>query len=500
MKLTYRDFVKQGIDLAPLEVAPGNWDETYFCTPRGARMIGWAGVDGIHFCFIRGFGEMVFAVSPMNPPPHYVHPLSRDFADFLRLLLACGGSAALEQAWQWEEGQFAAYLAENPPTQAQKAVLEQISKQTGLTPMEEPWQYLHELQGAFDERKLKYTEAFYDPEMNPDAPQPPPAWKVFYDGNFWGHSGRGRAGKEVAVRREFDWAGRHWIIPSVYLCGKGLVVDVCMGAAPARIRAFMEQWDLNPQTEALKHFTQEQRMQMDLDNPMHLDFHALLHLNGRELSPDNGCGTSYNPCLPPEDAPGDEARRAVEHYGLDPGRGWAIWRFTYPWGTKRRPAIRSLSLTMIQERVSRPGPHFRVGGPGDRVAFSYGGREHVLEVREYGAQAVDWSRMPDTGLERPSHYVAMSYTVTPELPDGVLTLADCDDGDRPRQAPSAPGQPVATPCAMVMGIISPAASQGEGKLHAACSSLYFAPVEQVQWRMVFHEKQAEDKAVDLSPP
>jgi hypothetical protein len=43
-------------------------DGNHFCTPKGAKVIGWAGVDGIHYCFVRGFGEMVFAVSPMNTP------------------------------------------------------------------------------------------------------------------------------------------------------------------------------------------------------------------------------------------------------------------------------------------------------------------------------------------------------------------------------------------------------------------------------------------------
>ena len=38
----------------------------------------------------------------------------------------------------------------------------------------------------------------------------------------------------------------------------------------------------------------------------------------------------------------------------------------------------------------------------------------------------------------------MSYTVTLELQDGAMTLADRGDGDRPRQAPCAPDQPKAT--------------------------------------------------------
>ena len=138
MEWTYRNFTKKSIDLALLGVEKRAGDETYFCTPKGAKIIGWAGVDGIHYCLIRGFGEMVFAISPMNVAPNYVHPLARTFSDFLRLLLACGSCDTLEQAWQWDESQFQEFLAENPLTQAQAAVLEQLAQQTGLAPMERP--------------------------------------------------------------------------------------------------------------------------------------------------------------------------------------------------------------------------------------------------------------------------------------------------------------------------------------------------------------------------
>ena len=128
-KLTYRQFLKTDADLSPLGVmrvdAPF---EPYFCTPKGAAIFGWAGVDGIHYCFIRGFGGMVFAVSPMNAAPDCVHPLARDFADFLRLLLACGDAAALEQAWMWTEAQFEEYLREYPPTDEQRAKIEQTAQ------------------------------------------------------------------------------------------------------------------------------------------------------------------------------------------------------------------------------------------------------------------------------------------------------------------------------------------------------------------------------------
>ena len=120
-RLTDRQFLKAQIDLEPLGLIMDGPFEAYFCTPKGAAIFGWAGVDGIHYCFIRGFGGMVFAVSPMNAAPDCVHPLARDFADFLRLLLACGDAAALEQAWMWGEAQFDAFLRENPPTAEQEA-------------------------------------------------------------------------------------------------------------------------------------------------------------------------------------------------------------------------------------------------------------------------------------------------------------------------------------------------------------------------------------------
>jgi len=74
----------------------------------------------------------------------------------------------------------------------------------------------------------------------------------------------------------------------------------------------------------------------------------------------------------------------------------------------------------------------------------------------------------------------MSYTVTLELPDGAMTLADRGDGDRPRQAPCAPDQPKATSYVAGSGFIGgadgPASAfvgEEQGKLRMACSLLRF---------------------------
>ena len=48
-------------------------------------MIGWAGVDVIHYCFVRGVGEMVFAVNPTNYDSDYMCPLVK----VLRIFCGC---------------------------------------------------------------------------------------------------------------------------------------------------------------------------------------------------------------------------------------------------------------------------------------------------------------------------------------------------------------------------------------------------------------------------
>ena len=41
-------------------------------------------------------------------------------------------------------------------------------------------------------------------------------YKVFYQGSLYGHFGRDRAGKEIAVNKSFTWGGEEWLVPSMF--------------------------------------------------------------------------------------------------------------------------------------------------------------------------------------------------------------------------------------------------------------------------------------------
>lgn len=508
MANSYQMFLKKKIDLAPLGVEYRAEEPTYFCTPKGASMIGWAGVDGIHYCFIRGFGEMVFAVSPANTNPDYVHPLAVTFVDFLRLLLACGDAAALEQAWLWDELKFNQFLQENPPTQEQSALLAELADKLGLTPMEQPWQYIKGVQASFDYDKIKYTEDFFDPDMNSNAERKAPEWKVYFEGSFWGHSGRDRCGKELPIRREFQWAGSQWLIPAAYVCRKGLVLEFCRKVPPEQIQRFMDKWNLTYDNEQSRQFTHEQQMELDRDNPLCVAFHSALTLNRKELKSSHGCSITYNPCMPEGCIDQQEARWVIQHYELDPTCGWVFYRASYLWGTKSRPQIHTLSVTLEQRPIPVPGPHFHADKAEDQISFTLPqtGRQYTLTVQECERQQLpekSFGHSPD--MVYPRHFLAMSYTIEPELADGAVTIADTADSDQPKRAQSAPYTPIATTDAISIGIIGGAdgptsivvSKGGQARLRTACSALHHEPAANVEWRITFYESWHSNLKLDL---
>lgn len=491
--MTYKQFMQCNIDLSPLGIMQREDTTPYFCTPKRARIIGWAGVDGIHYCFAHRFGEIIFAVSPMNGPKEWVHPIAHSFGDFLRLLIACGDAAALEQAWAWDKAQFDAFLAENPPTHEQANTIEALEQTCHLSPMEHPFACIKELQDGFDYSRIQYTDDYDD-----FAPSEPvlPVWKVYFEGGFWSEREISRAGTEIPVQSKFLWDGREVLVPSVYSCAKGLVVDVCIKIPAKDIRAFMDKWNLSPKNDG-SDFTEEQQMQAEAESPMAISFSPEVTVNGKVLRTSHGSGLSWNPCT--SDANCLEAKGAIEHYGLDPSSGWVVSRHAFPWATARRPKeIKALSLTLAVDPVRLPGSKFEGDTPGVQIAFIHpiNGKKHTLTILECEKQEMPEHAFRDEGFDFPTHYTAMSYTMVPELPEGAFSVMDTVQGDRPRKKQADPNAPTADCVAMSVGIIGgadgPTAVFIGSKPRAACSSLHFSPEYDVQWQMIFHEKMQSD--------
>ena len=515
----YQRYKELDLDLSQLGLEPGDTCGGYFCTPLGAEVIGWEGVDGIHYCFIQGFGDMVFAVSPANLPGDHVHPLARGFEDFLRLVLACGHTAALEQAHLWDREQFSAFLEEDAYQAApeRQAALDGLREGLALAPMDDPFGYIRQVQAGFD-----YAALQFPPEYDPLVPEEPrghirPEWKVYFGGDFGPRrEGRDRPGKEVPISAEFVWDGHIWHVPAVYLCGQGLVMDFCVEVEPEAIRAFQEKWA--PWTRGEREFTPEEQEQFHAEHPQVIQFDAKAEVNGRELGRRGGAGFGWVPvsCMAPEERSTDcqqtwEAIWLMERYGLDPERGWMFVRQSFPWAARRRPALHTLKLHLSQYPKPVPGPRFTVQGAGDVIPFTHPvtGEAHTLRVVEYEQQQFSpeqLARMEDGEWEYPSCYTAMTYAVTPDLPRDGISVRDCAQGDRPRRKALPDSMP--PDGAASVGLIATsrglapvtAAGGAEVQARAACSALWFQPADQVQWRMAFNQRTAGDIDVDLPLP
>ncbi len=160
----YRELMLDGSWIG-LEAPNPNDAGPYFCTPVGAQIIGWD--NGIHYCFLDGFGQMVFCVNPEPCGEQYVYPLARDFRDFLRLILAVRNTNPLQQMIGWDKAQYLDFLCseqalgEDSSKQA-SAVLDAISDKLGLTPMKHPFEYVQKIQQEFPYQNIVYSNEYYD--------------------------------------------------------------------------------------------------------------------------------------------------------------------------------------------------------------------------------------------------------------------------------------------------------------------------------------------------
>ena len=502
---TYQKFKKLKIDFSAIEFEQAGSDDKYFCTPIGARIIGRAGVDGIHYCTVRGQGEMVFAVNPSNEVGKNVFPIANTFDELLSLLLACGSMAAIEQAHMWDEEQFEEFVAENQPTPAQLAVFDVLRDKLGITPMEEPFAYLRRLQERYDYGMLHFPEEYYE-NLNALAyDDRPPAWKVTIDGDF--RSDRGKAGQENTLGKEFDWGDEHWHVPAVYLCSGGVVADFCIQLDDERVRDYFrkaterEEKNIRP--------TYKERVIWERENPMNIGFRAEIELNGENIKNKRGRGGVWIP----EALSGNDSwlerdgKWILEHYGLDPSKAWLIRRLSFPWEGRRKVDVQTLRLKLEREKSSFIAARFVTPDVGGSVRFTHPitGVEHTLTVRENEAKTTDTSIFQDKDLEFPSHFMAMTYILDPDLPNDAFMVKDCDGGDNPRPKNPDPHGRMSMSVgvfAMVRSADGPTsvflADGSESKVHAIASSMHFEPLtEPVEWHVIIREKLLPDMDVAL---
>lgn len=482
MAAFYQRFLQDGWSLEPLGLEDRGADGGYFCTPIGARCIGWPGVDGIHFCFIRGYRELVFAVSPMNTPGTCVHPVAKTFRDFLRLLLSCS-EAALEQLWQWDRETFASFTAQEIRPEAVLAYGSRLAEAYGLRPMKDPYGYVRALQEEFRENSLSFQAEYENHCRELEAQRP---WTVYFSGARYGVEEE-KPGQEMVLNREFCWDGQLWKLLSLYLCQDGLVGDVAVPVEREKLEAYVERWIFLEEMG----MTEEQQNQAQEENSFRLEVQIFAEINGHTGGNVHSRCEYWNPLH--EDP---EAGRWLDHYGLDRNTGWMFQRVCWPFRWQER-GLERLTLRLKEEPAWIDGPEF-TARQGERIEFvrPATGQHHTLIVEEGPwEETVDLRQIPD--MEVPTYCRAMTWRVEPELPKDVLYIRDRDPGDQPRCSTNG-----VTSCVGIIGgadgptAVLVGSANGPEK-HVAVSGLYFDLPEQTHWKLRFREQRRAEKKVNV---
>ena len=158
----YQKFRNLDIDSALIALEYSEIIQPYFCYPANAKAIGFEG--GVLYCFLAGYGEMVFAANPESCGDKYVYPIAASFEDFLRLILACGSANPIEEIAWMDKRQFERHLLAEKQmrTEQQDALLARLERELNLRPIAEPFEYVKALQANFDDSKIQYRQEYYD--------------------------------------------------------------------------------------------------------------------------------------------------------------------------------------------------------------------------------------------------------------------------------------------------------------------------------------------------
>lgn len=488
----YQQFLALPIDRSCLGLEPRDQDCAHFCTPRYANILGWAGVDGVHYCTIPPLGSTIFCVSPMDGP-FYVHPIARNFGDLLSLLLACGSMDAIAQAYMMDDARFADFVRNNPPLSEQQAAFDIIRDTLHIRPTEDPYAYISELQNGFDYASIPYTAEYYDTT----GETPPKPWAVYF-GHSFGCSGEGTPGEEIPVGKTFQWGEQLWHIPSVYRFEEGLMIDFCVEVKPEKVKSFIDKWDL---LHEHKHkYTRAQQAQIEREHPLSCDFSAKLLLNGTEIPYRSGCGQVWlSPdCLGDAFPINTDSLSILEHYGLDPGRCWSLQRTTFPHAGLSD--LHGLTVHLERRPAELPAGTIDTPKPDSLHHFTHplSGKTYTLTVCEAEQQTLTAEHFRDPELEYPAHYTAMTYTISP---DDLKTfrLQDAGQGDPVRRKNGKSSG--AASIGIIGGASSPVLmlrrSKDEPQLRTAASALRFEPKSDICWQFSFYEKLMDDVEIEL---
>lgn len=325
---------------------------------------------------------------------------------------------------------------------------------------------------------------------------------VYYSG-FFGPSKGQKPLTPIPLHRPFTWEDKEGLLLSLYVGDLGAVLDLAIRIPLEELKRFLEKWPAEKRLELFQSSDQEAMENFEHDNPSVLNFRTQMALDDIPLELSQCTMTVWHPLDTDEDFQiSPDAQKLMEAYQCDPESGWIFCRHLYKWKDTPILSPSTLSLTFQAEKTPFTVTYFtteeHLRGETVQAIHPFTGKCYTVTLLDCKPTCQEWSSLslPDH-LEYPSYAQTLTYTVSPEPPEGELQIQDCGQYDKPREK-TADNQEKA--CANGPIAVFMAASSPSPTAHVSVSAFHFQPVSSIRWRVLFQLNTYPDLTLTISLP
>lgn len=307
-----------------------------------------------------------------------------------------------------------------------------------------------------------------------------------------------------AVRMDvsFTWKKEEWLIPAVFPIPGGLVVDVVRKLPFYHLKNRLTIYEKDKNAE---YHSPLERLLMDRHDPFR--FYPTGHLLAENYCIDEWDSKRFiwNPLkISPVPSKEDyQAKKLMEHYGLDLNTGWVIFRMCFK---SEFLSFYDQELTLMLEAPDEPvpGPILKIEEAGQYIVFQnpITKKAETITVTVLENGVIEHPFKKQGPVKYPANYVILHYRFHPEkkaqqyclmdtqLTDEPIQLEPCEDRTQKLLEDARPHDPR-------FSKVTLQDYMAENKGHAAYSSLTHYPRISTEWQFVAVRKERKNIRVKL---
>lgn len=306
----------------------------------------------------------------------------------------------------------------------------------------------------------------------------------------------------VRMNVSFTWKKEEWLIPAVFPIPGGLAVDVARKLPYYHLKNRLTIYE--KRKNAGFHSPLE-RLMLDRYDPFR--FYPTGHLLAENYCIDEWDSKRFiwNPLkISPVPSKEDyQAKKLMEHYGLDLNTGWVIFRMCF---RSEFLSFYDQELTLMLEAPDEPvpGPTLKIEEAGQLIVFQnpLTKKAETITVTVLENGVIEHPFKKQGPVKYPANYVILHYRFHPEkkaqqyclmdtqLTDEPIQLEPCEDRTQKLLEDARPHDPR-------FSKVTLQDYMAENKGHAAYSSLTHYPRISTEWQFVAVRKERKNIRVKL---